>query len=119
MSDAHKLYITRLTDKALETFEDELFTRATKDYLLIYTDSINEYDFKVVEVPPDMAKERLTDAESKWLLSCQIDILNSELLKKAPEVIENINERIDALEEALEKERAKAVEGDTDAEQLE
>lgn len=113
------LYITRLTDEALEAFQSEMFTRATKDYLLIYTDNMEEHPFEVVEVPADIAKKRLTEAESKWLLSCQIDILNSELLKKAPEVIDNINERVDALEEALEKERAKAMEGDTDAEQLE
>lgn len=119
MSNGYKLYITRLADKALETFERELFTRATKDYLLIYTDAMSEYDFKVVEVPTDMAKERLTEAESKWLLSCQIDILNSELLKKAPEVMDNINKRVDELEKALEEERAKAREGATDAEQLE
>ena len=115
----YALYITRLTDEALDAFQGEMFTRATRDYLLVYTDKMEKQKFEVVPVPTDIAKKRLTEAESKWLLKCQIDILNSELLKKAPEVVNDINERIDALEEALEKERAKAMEGAADAEQLE
>ena len=54
-----------------------------------------------------------------WLTKCQVDIINSELMKKAPEVGESINKRIDALEKALEAERVNAREGEADAEQLE
>ncbi len=113
----NKLFITRLTERALEMFENEPYTRATKDYLLVYTDNDVASD-TVAEVPTD-AWARLTKAESMWLTKCQVDIINSELMKKAPEVVESINKRIDALEKALEAERVNAREGEADAEQLE
>ena len=84
---------------------------------MVYTDKDIAGEL-VAEVPTD-AWSRLTEAESMWLTKCQVDILNSELLKKAPEVVDDINKRIDALEKALEEERLNAQGGETDAEQLE
>ena len=114
----YKLYITRLTDKALDAFAEEMFTRATKDYLLIYTDNDIQSE-SVIEIPPEVAKERLTRPESMWLTKCCVDIINSELIKKTPQVIDIINQKVDALEKALEAERERATEGEADAEQLE
>lgn len=109
----YKLYMTRMTDEALAAFENEPFVRATSQYILVYTEEIGEHPFPAAEITGEMAEARLTEAETKWLLSCNIAIINSELVKNAPKVMEGLSAKIDALENALENERTKLEEGAT------
>ena len=111
----YKLYMTRLTEEALNAFENEPYTRANLQYLLIYTDKMGEHNFPIVEISEDMANERLTEAESKWLLTANLLIINAELAKNAPKVIGDLNAKIDVLEKALEAEKIKLSEGAADA----
>ena len=82
----------------------ERFSRATATpapgYVLIYTDGKQPNGSTVIT---EENKHLLTDEDQRWLIECGATILAEEAAKQQPILMQNLSERVEALEKELER----------------
>lgn len=102
---SYKLYALPLTNENITLAADERFSRATPapapGYVLVYTG--NEKPHGAHEIKENDA-ELLTVADKQWLFDCGVAILAEEIEMQKPEILADLNARIDSLRSELEKE---------------
>ena len=102
---SYKLYALPLTNENIALAADKRFSRATPvpapGYVLVYTD--NEKPRGAHEIKDNDA-ELLTVADKQWLFDSGIALLAEEIEMQKPQILADLNERIDSLRSELEKE---------------
>ena len=95
----YALYAVPPTKEGLEIAQKSRFSRVTKDYALIYSDSKVDGGKEIT----DKDLYRLTKADSKWLQDCNYAIIFEETKKKEKEISESLSDTINRLEESLKE----------------
>ena len=99
----YRLYALELTHENLRKAESERFSRATTNpapYILVYSE--REAPDGAIVISAETA-DRLTASDRQWLADCQAAILAENVKKNQAETIQNLSERIEALEEELRR----------------
>lgn len=101
----YRLYATRLTTENLADLSGERFVRATafpEPYILVYTDK--DAPKNGVEIENER-EDVLSDADKLWLCDCQCVAL-MDAARNNPDAIQDMSQRIVALESELQRQRA-------------
>lgn len=102
MARKYRLYAMKITQENISYAISQRFNRITSKYILVYkTGSAGK---GAVEIKNSDLK-RLTLTDEKWLLTCNITILQEEALRTAPQTAQYLNDMIDKLEIALEEQQ--------------
>lgn len=99
MNEGYKLYALRSTTENLEALVDERFTRATREYLLLYT--TQEKPDNAVEV----GLEHLSIADIQWLQACNEVLVMEQMWQHQQDIAAAMGERIEELEIELKKQK--------------
>lgn len=100
----YKLYAMELNEDNMKTATKWRFSRGTiapfPGYILIYTDK--EAPNGAIEITEATAN-RLSEEDESWLLDCNMLILAEETEKRKPEILKELNERVEMLESVLKE----------------
>lgn len=99
----YRLYATKFTAENLADLSGERFVRATAlpdPYILVYTD--NNAPQNGVEIENE---DIISDADRIWLCDCQCVVL-MDAARNNPNAIQDMSQRIVALENELQRQRA-------------
>lgn len=99
---AFHLYAMNADANGVETAAEQRFSRATPDYILIYTAAAAPKNS--VEIAGSDLK-RLTEADERWLLDCNLILLAEDARDREREILEDAAKKVAALERALEEQR--------------
>ena len=111
----YRLYALRNNEENMKLASKHRYSRVTAGYVLIYEkdpgiiDDCVKSSYIIIR-EDDIA--RLTERDKEWLTSCNMTILFEEAAKNEDIVLNNINETLQKLEEALKAEADKAVTGE-------
>ncbi len=99
----YKLYALRLNSDSISTAQNTRFARATKDYVLVYSDKAVKGGTEITE----SNLYRLSKDDVKWLRDCNYVIIFEETKKKEKEIANALGEKIELLEKSLKEEKEK------------
>ena len=96
----YRLYAIPTKPETIDGMGHQRFSRITPEYSLVYTDGQAPMDG--VEMSDGDAK-RLSKADERWLLACNLELIKEELERQMPEMLQRITEKLIQLESILEQ----------------
>lgn len=106
MKKEYKLYAMDINEENIEYALSQRFSRITPSYILVY---------KRGNAPKSARRLREDEAgllcvsDSRWLISCNLSILEEELCRSYEKRREDVEKMIDNFEKALKEEAGKLV----------
>lgn len=94
----YKLYVMEATYDNVLRATAERFYRITADYILVYTSGKapeNSVEFTESDA------SRLSDGEAQWLFSINIELLQEQIAKETPQIIERLKTFMEELEKGV------------------
>ena len=104
----YRLYALPLTQENVERAYGERFSRITRGYVLLYTQSEAPED--AVEIGIEEVN-RLTSADYAWLSDCNFLIVADAAKEKEDQIAGDLKKKLEVLETALKAEKEKQKEG--------
>lgn len=99
----YRLWALGMNEQSITAAAEERFSRVNADYVLIYAQ--RKPKLPCAEITEKEAG-RLTKAEAQWLLDCGYTLFNESLKANGGNLAQSIGEKMDALEEALKRQKA-------------
>ena len=106
----YTLFAFGTNDNTIELAQKERFCRITPRYVLIYSDTneiIEEHGFQSYIIIGESEKDFLNDGDKEWLFYCNLTIIAEEASKNEELILQNMDDTLKELEEALSKEADK------------
>ena len=102
---SYKLFAFSYSHEAVDEAIKHRFNRINGRYVLVYEepDKFNT-DNIVYHIINENETEYLSDDEKVWVLECNIQIITEESLQKQDDIFISFGEKLDLLEQELEKE---------------
>lgn len=111
----YNLYALRNNEQNMELAGKHRFSRVTAKYVLIYAEDlgiIDECSTSSYIIIRESDTNRLTERDREWLYSCNLTIIFEEAAKHEDVILNNINDTLNKLEEALQSEAEKSATGE-------
>ena len=102
MKKRFRLWALPYGPEAMEAAYRERFCRVGADYVLIY--AARKPKLPCAEVTEQEA-HRLTGAETKWLLDCNLTLIAEETQRRSVEILADMSRKLDELEAALKRQQ--------------
>ena len=97
----YRLFVLPLNEETVRKAEQARFSRITVDYVLIYKAGTMKNAVEVTEAEA----HRLTEAERRWLLDCNLALIAEKTKENMGGVLQSLSEKVNALETALKKQK--------------
>lgn len=109
---AYRLFALPMSAEAVQTAQNERFSRVCAGYALIYTTNSIKGG---VEISEEESRKRLSPVETEWLFDCNTAILADEMKRSEKQILASLSQRVTALEANLAeaKRKEKAEHGET------
>lgn len=98
----YRLFALKYGRSAMEIASRERFSRATPDYILIYSDQDGPEG--AVEIT-EAELGRLSASDSQWLFDCNAALISEETERRMPEILAELSRKLEALGAELEAAR--------------
>lgn len=99
----YRLWATATNDESMREAEKARFSRVGIAYVLIYARKKPETG-KWAEIT-DGSVNALNAEEAQWLWDCNVTLIAEDTAKNRENILRGVNEKLDALEAALRKQR--------------
>ena len=101
----YKLYALAATYENVLAATAEKYYRITADYILVYTSGsapANSVEFQ------DEDASRLTESERQWLYGINLELLQEQIAKETPQIVERLGRILAELEKGVNAEHGGA-----------
>lgn len=95
---SYKLYAMEATYDNVLVATKEKYYRITADYILVY--SAGEAPENSVEFTDDDSV-RLSDSEMQWLFDINVELLQEQIAKETPQIVERLSAYLNQLEKGV------------------
>lgn len=95
---SYKLYALEANYDNVLVATQEKYYRITADYILVYTNG--EAPKNSVEFSDEDAV-RLSDSEMQWLFGINLELLQEQIAKETPQIVERLSEYLSQLEKGV------------------